>query len=249
MAHRTVWCANGQSGAPPDSPVIYSHIAPADSWEQRVRRRASLGTGHCPVHHQTVQCATSWCWFGWSQPILLQLFSSFLSNVSSTLINMLVPKNNLLSLETYLVFWYALFTYLAHKSLKQCAGHLINKTIIGLAQGHISLSISPFLVIYANTLKSNKKCNIILKSADLNTKFSQLRFGIFGSILPPLGLFSQNKFFFLSLSQTHLFGQLESYSKRRIYQVPKAPPFPIIKILPHKRPNFAIRVIWAKYKF
>jgi hypothetical protein len=24
---------------------------------------------------------------------------------------------------------------------------------------------------------------------------------------------------------------------------------PIIKILPHKRPNFAIRVIWAKYKF
>jgi hypothetical protein len=30
-----------------------------------------------------------------------------------------------------------------------------------MAQGHISLSISPFLVIYANTTKSNlKKCNI-----------------------------------------------------------------------------------------
>jgi hypothetical protein len=30
-----------------------------------------------------------------------------------------------------------------------------------IAQGHISLSISPFLVIYANTSKSNqKKCNI-----------------------------------------------------------------------------------------
>jgi hypothetical protein len=41
-------------------------------------------------------------------------------------------------------------------SLKQCVGHLINKTIIEMAQGHISLSISPFLVIYANTLKSNK---------------------------------------------------------------------------------------------
>jgi hypothetical protein len=26
-----------------------------------------------------------------------------------------------------------------------------------MAQGHISLSISPFLVIYANTSKSNKK--------------------------------------------------------------------------------------------
>jgi hypothetical protein len=30
-----------------------------------------------------------------------------------------------------------------------------------MAQGHISLSISPFLVIYANTTKSNTyKCNI-----------------------------------------------------------------------------------------
>jgi hypothetical protein len=40
-----------------------------------------------------------------------------------------------------------------------------------MTQGHISLPISPFLVIYANTLKSNLKCNIILKSADLKTKF------------------------------------------------------------------------------
>jgi hypothetical protein len=38
---------------------------------------------------------------------------------------------------------------------KQCVGHLITKTIIEMSQGHISLSISPFLVIYANTLKSN----------------------------------------------------------------------------------------------
>jgi hypothetical protein len=52
----------------------------------------------------------------------------------------------------------------------------------------------------------------------------------------------QIKFFFLSVSQTHLFGQIERYSKSKIDQVPKTPPFPIIKILPHKRPNFAIRV-------
>jgi hypothetical protein len=63
-----------------------------------------------------------------------------------------------------------------------------------MAQGHISLSISPFLVIYANTLKSNQKCNIILKSANLKTKFSYLVFGIFGSLLLPLGLFLQIKF-------------------------------------------------------
>jgi hypothetical protein len=40
-------------------------------------------------------------------------------------------------------------------NLKQYVGHLITKTFIEMAQGHISLSISPFLVIYANTLKSN----------------------------------------------------------------------------------------------
>jgi hypothetical protein len=38
---------------------------------------------------------------------------------------------------------------------------LNHQNIIVIAQGHISLSISPFLVIYANTSKSNqKKCNI-----------------------------------------------------------------------------------------
>jgi hypothetical protein len=36
-----------------------------------------------------------------------------------------------------------------------CVGHLITKILIEIAQGHISLSISPFLVIYANTSKSN----------------------------------------------------------------------------------------------
>jgi hypothetical protein len=43
--------------------------------------------------------------------------------------------------------------------------------------------------------------------------------------LPPLGLFLQIKFFFLSLGQTHLFGQNERYSKRKIDQVPKTPHF------------------------
>jgi hypothetical protein len=68
---------------------------------------------------------------------------------------MLAFKNNLLSLDTYIVLRCALFTYLAHMSSKQCVGHIITKTIIEMAQGHNSLSISPFLVTYANTLKSN----------------------------------------------------------------------------------------------
>jgi hypothetical protein len=54
---------------------------------------------------------------------------------------------------------------------------------------------------------------------------------------------------FSYLSQTHLFGQIERYPKSEIDQVLKTPTFPIIKILPHKRPNFAIRVFWTKYKF
>jgi hypothetical protein len=93
-----------------------------------------------------------------------------------------------------------------------------------MAQGHISLSISPFLVIYANTLKSNKKrCNI-------NANEDQIVFAeglaYLDHSLPPLGLFLKIKFFFLSLSQTHLFQQIERYSKSKIDQVPKLPFFP-----------------------
>jgi hypothetical protein len=43
--------------------------------------------------------------------------------------------------------------------------------------------------------------------------------------LPPLGLFLQIKFIFLSLSQTHLFRHKERYSNGKIDQEPKTPPF------------------------
>jgi hypothetical protein len=84
---------------------------------------------------------------------------------------------------------------------------LNHQNIIEIAQGHISLSISPFLVIYANTSKSNqKKCNF-------NTIEDQIVFdynlAYLDHSLPPLGLFLQIKFIFLSLSQTHLFGHKE----------------------------------------
>jgi hypothetical protein len=47
LTHRTVRCT-------PVSPVIFSGSAFAFSREWRVRRWASLGTGHCPVHHRLV---------------------------------------------------------------------------------------------------------------------------------------------------------------------------------------------------
>jgi hypothetical protein len=116
-----------------------------------------------------------------------------------------------------------------------------------MAQRHISLSRSPFLVIYANTTKSNqKKCNII--AIEDQIVFDN-NLAYLDRSLPPLGLFLQIKFIFLSLSQTRLFGHKERYSKIKIDQVLKNPPFPIIKILSHKRPNFAIRVFWTNQKF
>jgi hypothetical protein len=84
---------------------------------------------------------------------------------------------------------------------------LNHQNTLEMAQGHISLSISPFLVIYANTSKSNKKkCNI-------NAKENQIVFdanlAYLDHTLPPLGLFLRIKFIFLSLQQTHLFGHKE----------------------------------------
>ena len=118
---------------------------------------------------------------------------------------------------------------------------LNHQNIIEMSQGHSSISI--FLVIYANTSKSNKRS---ATSMQLKTKlFFAYDLAYLDHSLPPLGLFLQIKFFFLSLSQTHLCGHIESYSKSKIDQVTKTPPFPIIKILPHKRPNFAIRVFWT----
>jgi hypothetical protein len=56
-----------------------------------------------------------------------------------------------------------------------------------MAQRHISLSISPFLVIYANTLKSNQnKCNIIANEDQII--FAQ-DLTYLDHSLPPLGLF------------------------------------------------------------
>jgi hypothetical protein len=65
-----------------------------------------------------------------------------------------------------------------------------------------------------------KKCNI-------NAIEDQIVFAYdlayLDHFLPPLGLFLQMKLFFLSLSQTHLFGQIERYPKSEIE--PKTPPF------------------------
>jgi hypothetical protein len=98
-------------------------------------------------------------------------------------------------------------------------------------------------VIYANTSKSNqKKCNI--NAIDDQIVFAQ-DLTYLDHSLPPLGLFLQIKFIFLSLSQTHLFGQIERYSKRRIDQVPKTPPFSHNQNSPPQETKFCNKSILA----
>jgi hypothetical protein len=56
-----------------------------------------------------------------------------------------------------------------------------------MAQRHISLSISPFLVIYANTSKSNQKKSNINAIEDQIVFAQDLTY--LDHSLPPLGLF------------------------------------------------------------
>jgi hypothetical protein len=84
---------------------------------------------------------------------------------------------------------------------------LYHQNIIEMAQRHISLPISPILVIYANTSKSKQNKSNINANEDQIVFYSNLAY--LDHSLPPLGLFLQIKFIFISLSQTHLFGHKE----------------------------------------
>jgi hypothetical protein len=77
--------------------------------------------------------------------------------------------------------------------------------------------------------------------AKLRTNKIIIEFSIFGSLLPPLGLFSQNKLLFLSLCQKHLFWQIKRSFKSKFDKMPKTRPFFYNRISPHKRTVFAIR--------
>ena len=116
-----------------------------------------------------------------------------------------------------------------------------------MAQGHISLSISPFLVIYANTSKSNAKHATSIEIEDQIVFDSNLAY--LDHPLSPLGLFLQIKFIFLSLSQTYLFGHKERYSKSEIVQDPKAPPFSHNHKISPQETKFCNKSILTNQKF
>jgi hypothetical protein len=122
----------------PDSPVHFSHVAFLHSRERWVRADDSPDS---PVHHRTVRwiIAVHRRWFpraalspetslahrtvrcarlSWSLAAHSQVFCNpiplFLSLFLALRHTMLVHKNNVLSLETYLLLWFAPFTHLAH---------------------------------------------------------------------------------------------------------------------------------------
>jgi hypothetical protein len=124
---------------------------------------------------------------------------------------------------------------------------LSHQYTIEMALGHISLSISPFLVIYANTSKGNAKHATSIQIEDQIVFDSNLAY--LDHSLPPLGLLLQIKFIFLSLSQTHLFGHKERYSKSEIVQDPKTTPFSHNHKISPQETKFCNKSILTNQKF
>ena len=86
LAHRTVRCTTGQSGAPPDSPVIYSRTSPTKPESSQfakaslAHRTLSGAPPDSPVHHRTVRCTQT----ALTLAELSHLFSNSIYSVSST---------------------------------------------------------------------------------------------------------------------------------------------------------------------
>jgi hypothetical protein len=87
---------------------------------------------------------------------------------------------------------------------------LNHQNIIEMAQGHTSLSISPFLVIYANTSKSNAKHATSIQIEDQIVFYSNLAY--LDHSLLPLGLFFANQIHFpISKSNSLVWAQGEIF--------------------------------------
>jgi hypothetical protein len=74
LAHWTVRCTTGQSGAPPDSPVNFSRTPPMNSRERPVDQKPAWRTRHCPVHHRTVRCTLTAQSLGCSSQVFFLLY-------------------------------------------------------------------------------------------------------------------------------------------------------------------------------
>jgi hypothetical protein len=123
---------------------------------------------------------------------------------------------------------------------------LNHQNTLEMTHGHISLSISPFLVIYANTSKSNKKkCNINAKRTKL---FFTLIWHIWIILCHHLVCFCESNSFSYLYNKLTCLGTERDSPRVKLIKSQKLPPFPIVINSPHKRLNFAIRVFWTNQK-
>jgi hypothetical protein len=105
--------------------------------------------------------------------------------------------------------------------MNTCVGNQSPK-YLEMAQGHISLSISPFLVIYVNTTKSNTKmCNI---NANENTNCFESNLAYLDHSLPPLGfVFANQPQFPISKSNTLVETQRELFQEKLVKDFKNSP--------------------------
>jgi hypothetical protein len=123
---------------------------------------------------------------------------------------------------------------------------LNHQNTLEMAHGHISLSISPFLVIYANTSKSNKKkCNINAKE---NQIVLTLIWHIWIILCHHLVCFCESNSFSYLYNKLTCLDTKRDNPRVKFIKSQKFPLFPIVINSPHKRLNFAIRVFWINQK-
>jgi hypothetical protein len=123
---------------------------------------------------------------------------------------------------------------------------LNHQNIIEMPQWHISLSISPFLVIYANTSKSNKnKCNIDANKDQIVFDFNLAYLD--HSCHHLVCFCKSNSFSYLYVKHTCL-GTKRDIPMEKLIKWQKLPLFPIIINSPPQETKFCNKSILDKSK-
>jgi hypothetical protein len=177
--HRTVRCTTGQSGAPPDSPVIYSRTTSSIPESSRF----TVGQPGAP---DTVRCTTgqsgvlgrAGVWLHTAKSFPLHFFFSW--PCFYHLDKHISVQNNIPSLETYLILWFALFTHSSHKdSVNMCWASNHQNTYRNCPRAHFPFNLPLFGDLCQHIKKQQKKCNI---NAIEDQNCFCLRSDIFGSL-------------------------------------------------------------------
>jgi hypothetical protein len=157
---------------------------------------------------------------------------------------MLVFKNNLLSLETYLVLWFALLTHLAHKnSNSMCWASNHQNTHRNGPRPHFPFNLPLFGDLCQHIKKATKE---VQHQCTWRSNSFYLGFGIFGSLFATTWFVFANQILFpISKSNTLVCANRETFQEWNLSSA-KNSPFSRNQNSPHDRPIFAIRVFLDK---